>query len=78
MQNIKTSNLNYIDFVFLHIEVMTDLYNLVDEKSGIRSPMISAKYWKIIKDNAAQLDSTIVYDRDFNYNYFGFKVINTK
>ena len=55
-------------------EVMTDLYNLVDESSGIRSPMISEKYWKIIHKNASTLDSAIAHERDFYYNYFGFKV----
>lgn len=27
--------------------------------------------------NAAKLDSEIIYDRDFDYDYFGFKVCAT-
>lgn len=53
---------------------MNDLYNMVDESSGLRTPMISDKYLKIIQAHANRLNSAIVYDRDFNYNYFGFKV----
>ncbi|CAG7721614.1 unnamed protein product [Allacma fusca] len=56
-------------------DVMLDLYNMVDETSGIRSPMIAEKYLKIIQANANRLNSAIVYDRDFNYNYFGFKTL---
>ena len=31
--------------------------------------------YKIIKDNAELLDSTIIYNRDFGYDYFGFKTL---
>jgi len=58
----------------LFLEVMNDLYNLVDEDSGIKCPLISDKHLAIINKNADRLNSAIVYDRDFNYNYFGFKV----
>jgi len=54
---------------------MQDLYDMVDESSGLRTPMIGDKYLKIIKDNADRLNSAIVYDRDFSYNYFGFKTL---
>lgn len=37
--------------------------------------MIAAKYHKIIMDNADRLNAAIIYDRDFNYNYFGFKTL---
>ncbi|MDP1689896.1 MAG: hypothetical protein Q8L52_01690, partial [bacterium] len=30
---------------------------------------------KIIEDNAELLDSTIIYDRDFCFDYFGFKTL---
>ena len=54
---------------------MNDLHTMVDESSGIRCPMIADKYLKVINDNADRLNSAIVYDRDFNYNYFGFKTL---
>jgi len=64
--------------IYFFSEVMNDLYNLVDEDSGVKCPLISDKHLDIINKNAGRLDSAIVYDRDFHYNYFGFKVHVTK
>ena len=50
------------------------MYNYINPKTGNKSPMISETHYKIIMNNADRLNSAIVYDRDFNYNYFGFKV----
>ena len=44
------------------------------ENSGINTPMISDEHHKIIMNNADMLNSHIIYDRDYTYNYFGFKV----
>ncbi|KAH8041634.1 hypothetical protein HPB51_017079 [Rhipicephalus microplus] len=55
-------------------EVVEDLYNMVNERTRLRSPMISDSVYKIVMDNAEVFNSAIIYDRDFNYNYFGFKV----
>ncbi|XP_013142738.1 PREDICTED: ribonucleoside-diphosphate reductase large subunit [Papilio polytes] len=56
-------------------DVMTDLYNIVNPHTKKRSPMISDFHYKIIMNNKERLDSAIVYDRDFKYNYFGFKTL---
>ena len=37
--------------------------------------MIADDVYEIIRDNATELDSTIIYDRDFGYDYFGFKTL---
>jgi ribonucleoside-diphosphate reductase subunit M1 len=37
--------------------------------------MISTEIYEIVKENSAILDSSIIYDRDFNYNFFGFKTL---
>ncbi len=37
--------------------------------------MISKETWRVIKNNAAELDDAIVYDRDFSYDFFGFKTL---
>lgn len=50
------------------------LYNMANKK-GRRTPMISDKHYDIIMKNADRLNSCIIYDRDFNYNYFGFKTL---
>lgn len=54
---------------------MKRLYTYVDPKTGENAPLISKDTYGIIKKNAAQLDSTIIYDRDFSYDYFGFKTL---
>eukprot|EP00731_Ephydatia_muelleri_P030819 Em0022g333a len=55
--------------------VMDDLYNYVNPKNGRHSPMISQEVHEIIVKNADRLNSAIIYDRDFNYQYFGFKTL---
>lgn len=54
---------------------MKRLYTYVDPKTGENAPLISKEAYGIIKANAATLDSTIIYDRDFSYDYFGFKTL---
>jgi ribonucleoside-diphosphate reductase alpha subunit len=54
---------------------MKRLYTYVDPKTGENAPLISKECWKIIKDHAADLDEAIIYDRDFSYDYFGFKTL---
>ena len=54
---------------------MKRLYQHVDPKNGQNAPMISKETWKIIKEHAAELDEAIIYDRDFSYDFFGFKTL---
>ena len=54
---------------------MKRLYTYVDPKTGENAPLISKETWKVIKDHAAELDGAIIYDRDFSYDYFGFKTL---
>ncbi len=54
---------------------MKRLYTYVDPKTGENAPLISRETWKTIKENAAALDEAILYDRDFSYDYFGFKTL---
>ncbi len=37
--------------------------------------MIADDVIELIKTNAALLDSTLIYDRDFSYDFFGFKTL---
>lgn len=48
---------------------------MVDAKIGKRTPMISDHIYEIVMKNADILNSSIIYDRDFSYNYFGFKTL---
>lgn len=54
--------------------MIDDLYNMVQELTGLKTPMISDETYSTVMENADVLNSSIIYDRDFNYNYFGFKV----
>ncbi|KAG1710454.1 Ribonucleoside-diphosphate reductase large subunit [Nymphon striatum] len=56
-------------------EVMEDLYNMKNLKTGKSTPMLSPETFDIIQTNAEKLNSAIIYDRDFSYNYFGFKTL---
>ncbi|GFS29568.1 ribonucleoside-diphosphate reductase large subunit [Nephila pilipes] len=55
--------------------VIEDLYNMKNERNGKITPMISESVYNVIMKNADRLNSAIIYDRDFNYNYFGFKTL---
>ncbi len=56
-------------------KTMEALYNYIDPKTGKKAPLIADDVWEVIKNNAQELDSTIIYDRDFGYDYFGFKTL---
>lgn len=56
-------------------KTMSDLYHYVDPKTGMNAPLIADDVHEIIKKNSQLLDSTIIYDRDFGYDYFGFKTL---
>ena len=56
-------------------ETMADLYNYVNPRTEKKAPLLSDEVYKVIKKNAEKLDSTIIYNRDFNYDYFGFKTL---
>ena len=56
-------------------EVMTDLYEYVNPRTGKKAPLLSDEVLEVIKNNAEELDSTIIYNRDFGYDYFGFKTL---
>ena len=56
-------------------ETMADLYHYVNPRTGKKGPLLSDEVHQVIQENADRLDSTIIYDRDFGYDYFGFKTL---
>ena len=54
---------------------MKRLYTYVDPKTGDNASMIAKEVYEVIRKNAALLDSTIIYDRDYGYDYFGYKTL---
>ena len=55
--------------------VIKRLYNYVDPKTSENASLISKEVYEIVRKNAAFLDSTIIYDRDYGYDYFGYKTL---
>ena len=56
-------------------EVMHDLYTYVNPRTGKDAPLLADDVYKVIMENKDTLDSTIIYNRDFGYDYFGFKTL---
>ncbi|WP_228237878.1 ribonucleoside-diphosphate reductase subunit alpha [Allomuricauda sp. M10] len=56
-------------------EAMKDLYEYVNPRTGKKAPLLSDEVYQVISQNAEKLDSTIIYNRDFGYDYFGFKTL---
>ena len=56
-------------------ETMRKLHEYVDSKTGKDASLIADDVWEVIENNAELLDSTIIYDRDFGFDYFGFKTL---
>ena len=54
---------------------MKRLYTYVDPKTGENASLLATDVYGIIKENAAMLDAAVDYDRDFSYDYFGFKTL---
>jgi len=56
-------------------KTMQLLYECSDKKAGKSAPLLADDVWQIIQENAELLDSTIIYDRDYGFDYFGFKTL---
>merc|ERR1712127_14574 len=56
-------------------DVIEDLYNAVNPRTDKWSPLVSDELRDFVKANSDKLNSAIIYDRDFNFNYFGYKTL---
>ena len=54
---------------------MKMLYEYFDPKAQKDAPLIADDVYEIIEKNKDILDSSIIYDRDFGFDYFGFKTL---
>ncbi len=57
-------------------EVMEDLYKYIDPITGQRAALIADDVYEVIQKHKEVLDSSIIYDRDFRYDFFGFKTLS--
>ena len=55
-------------------ETMRTLYENKDVQ-GNQSPLISKELFDTVEANKSKLNDTIKYDRDFFFDYFGFKTL---
>lgn len=56
-------------------DTIEDLYNYIDPITGENASLIAEDVYTVVKDNAEFFDGNIIYDRDFKYDYFGFKTL---
>ena len=56
-------------------KTMKDLYNYIDPKTGDKAGLISDETHKVIQNNKDRIDSAIIFDRDYSFDYFGFKTL---
>jgi len=56
-------------------KTMKALYNYIDPKTGEKAGLISDEMHALVKKNADTLNSAIIYDRDYKFDYFGFKTL---
>lgn len=56
-------------------EVAEILYNYVDPKTNENAPLYSDEVYAVVKENADKIDSAIIYERDYHFDYFGFKTL---
>lgn len=56
-------------------ETMSDMFHYVNPRTNQEAPLLSEEVHEAIMANSEKLDSAIIYNRDFNYDYFGFKTL---
>jgi ribonucleoside-diphosphate reductase alpha subunit len=56
-------------------ETASLLYNYIDNKTGERAPLIADDVYAIIQEHADQLNASIIYERDYHFDFFGFKTL---
>ncbi|MEI9810982.1 MAG: ribonucleoside-diphosphate reductase subunit alpha [Bacteroidota bacterium] len=51
------------------------LYNYIDEKTGDKAPLIADDVFAIIQEHQDRLNAAIIYERDYHFDFFGFKTL---
>ena len=55
-------------------QVVQALYSNVNVH-GCHAPIVSEELHRVVAEHAAEIDAAIIYDRDYDYDYFGFKTL---
>jgi ribonucleoside-diphosphate reductase alpha chain len=56
-------------------ETIQDLYSYIDPETGKPASLINDQTYEVVMENKDTFDSAIIHDRDFNFEYFGFKTL---
>jgi len=56
-------------------ETVTALYEYIHPKTNLKAALISESVYQIVIKNKDQLDAALIHDRDFEFDYFGFKTL---
>ncbi|MBS1576218.1 MAG: ribonucleoside-diphosphate reductase subunit alpha [Bacteroidetes bacterium] len=56
-------------------DTATLLYEYVDRKTGDKAAMIADDVYAIIEQHKDRIDAAVIYERDYHFDYFGFKTL---
>jgi ribonucleoside-diphosphate reductase alpha chain len=56
-------------------ETMKDLHAYIDPKTGEKAQMIADDIMEFVWNNREALDNAVVHERDYDFDYFGFKTL---
>jgi ribonucleoside-diphosphate reductase alpha chain len=56
-------------------ETIEDLYHYIDPNTNLSAGMISDEVYEVVKKYHNKIESMIIHDRDFDFEYFGFKTL---
>ena len=56
-------------------ETIQDLFTYVDPETGKPASLINDVTYNVVMENKDTFDSAVIHDRDFNFEYFGFKTL---
>ena len=55
--------------------VVDQMYNYVNPRSGQKAPLIAEDVYHIIKENLPVFQAKLNFERDYGYEFFGFKTL---
>lgn len=56
-------------------DVIEVLHSHIHPKTQQPAPLVSDELYRVVMENKERLNSAIIYDRDYNFDYFGFKTL---
>jgi ribonucleoside-diphosphate reductase alpha chain len=59
----------------LFSDVVEKMYRYINPRTGTWGPIVSKEVYTITMNNKKVIDNCIDYDRDYRYDYFGFKTL---